>query len=105
MVEQRKKEIGVRKVLGSTVKQIVQLLMKEFVLLIILSNLIAWPIAYLFVKRWINDFQYRIDLLGIDNLAIYAFAGLGALLVALIAISYKSINAALSNPVKSLRDE
>lgn len=105
MVEQRKKEIGVRKVLGSSIRQIVQLLVKEFVLLILLANLIAWPIAYLFTNRWIGDFQYRIDLLGIDNLAIYLFAGIGALVIALIAISYKSISAALSNPVNSLRDE
>jgi putative ABC transport system permease protein len=105
MVEQRKKEIGVRKVLGSTVRQIVQLLMKEFVVLIIIANVIAWPIAFYFLKGWISDFQYRIDLWGIDNLAIYLFAGIGALLVAMVAVSYKSIRAALSNPVNSLRDE
>lgn len=105
MVEQRKKEIGVRKVLGSTVRQIVQLLMKEFVTLIILANLIAWPIAFYFLKQWISDFQYRIDLWGIDNLLIYLFTGIGALLVAMTAVSYKSIRAALSNPVNSLRDE
>lgn len=105
MVEQRKKEIGVRKVLGSTIQQIVSLLMKEFVILIVLSNLITWPIAYWFTDRWISDFQYRIDLLSADNLSIYVFAGLGALIIAMIAVSYKSINAALSNPVKSLRDE
>lgn len=105
MVEQRKKEIGVRKVLGSTVRQIVQLLMREFVILIILANVIAWPIAFYFLKGWISDFQYRIDLWGLDNLAIYLFAGIGALLVAMIAVSYKSIRAALSNPVNSLRDE
>lgn len=105
MVEQRKKEIGVRKVLGSSIQQIVSLLMKEFVLLIILANLIAWPIAYLFVDRWISDFQYRIDLLNVQNLSVYVFAGLGALIIAMIAVSYKSISAALSNPINSLRDE
>lgn len=105
MVEQRKKEIGVRKVLGSTIQQIVTLLMKEFVLLIVLANIITWPIAYWFTNRWISDFQYRIDLLSIGNLSIYVFAGVGALVIAMIAVSYKSINAALSNPVKSLRDE
>lgn len=105
MVEQRKKEIGVRKVLGSTIRQIVQLLMHEFVLLIIVANVIAWPIAFIFLKKWISDFQYRIDLWGVDNLLIYVFAGLGALIVAMIAVSYKSINAALSNPVNSLRNE
>lgn len=105
MVEQRKKEIGVRKVLGSTIRQIVTLLMKEFVFLIVLANLITWPIAYWFTDRWISDFQYRIDLLSVNNLSVYVFAGLGALVIAMIAVSYKSINAALSNPVKSLRDE
>ena len=105
MVEQRKKEIGVRKVLGSTIRQIVQLLMREFVVLIVVANVIAWPIAFYFLKGWISDFQYRIDLLGIDNLLIYLFAGLGALIIAMIAVSYKSISAALSNPVNSLRDE
>ena len=105
MVEQRKKEIGVRKVLGSSVYQIVHLLMREFVILIILANVIAWPIAFYFLKGCISDFQYRIDLWGIDNLAIYLFAGIGALLVAMMAVSYKSIRAALSNPVNSLRDE
>jgi len=105
MVEQRKKEIGVRKVLGSTIQQIVTLLMGEFVILIIVANVVAWPIAYLFVDRWISDFQYRIDLLNIQNLSIYVMAGIGALLIAMIAVSYKSINAALSNPINSLRDE
>ena len=104
-VEQRKKEIGVRKVLGSSVQQIVKLLMKEFVLLIVLANLVAWPIAYLFVDRWISDFQYRINLLTTQNLSIYALAGLGALFIAMVAVSYKSIGAALANPINSLRDE
>lgn len=104
-VEQRKKEIGVRKVLGSTVRQIVSLIMKEFIWLIIIANLVAWPIAYIFTRRWIGDFQYRIDLLDLDNVVIYLFAGIGALLTALMAVSYKSIDAALANPVKSLRDE
>lgn len=105
MVEQRKKEIGVRKVLGSTIKQIVQLLMKEFVVLIMLANLVAWPLAFYFLKNWISDFQYRIDLWGIDNMLIYVLAGFGAVIVAIIAVSYKSINAAMSNPINSLRDE
>lgn len=105
MVEQRKKEIGVRKVLGSTIAQIVTLLMKEFVILIALANIITWPIAYWFTDRWISDFQYRINLLSLNNLSIYLMAGIGALIIVIIAVSYKSINAALSNPVQSLRDE
>lgn len=105
MVEQRKKEIGVRKVLGSSIRQIVQLLMKEFVWLIALANIIAWPVAYLFTKRWISDFQYRIDLFSFGNISIYIMAAVGALLIAVLAVSYKSISAAMMNPVKSLRDE
>lgn len=105
MVEQRKKEIGVRKVLGSSISQIVKLLMREFVLLILLANIIAWPVAYLFTDRWISDFQYRIDLMSFGNLSIYLLAGVGALVIAVLAVSYKSISAAMMNPVKSLRDE
>ena len=104
-VEQRKKEIGVRKVLGSSVSQIVKLLTREFVWLIVIANLIAWPVAYFFLQKWISDFQYRIDLLGIETIAIYLLAGVGALVVAMIAVSYKSISAATANPVNSLRDE
>ena len=105
MVEQRRKEIGVRKVLGSTIRQIIQLLMKEFVLLIVLANLIAWPVAYLFLSKWIGDFEYRIDLWDPAQLAVYVLAGIGAILTTVIAVSYKSISAALANPVHSLRDE
>ena len=79
--------------------------MKEFVLLIVLANLVAWPVAYLFLERWISDFQYRINLLNLQNLSVYVIAGIGALLIAMIAVSYKSISAALSNPINSLRDE
>ena len=73
--------------------------------LIVLANLVAWPIAYLFVDRWISDFEYRINLLEVQNLAVYVLAGLGALAIALVAVSYKSISAARSNPINSLRDE
>ncbi|MEM9325322.1 MAG: ABC transporter permease [Bacteroidota bacterium] len=105
MVEQRRKEIGVRKVLGSTIRQIIELLMKEFVLLIVLANLIAWPVAYVFLKHWIGDFEYRIDLFAPKHLLIYLAAGAGAVLITVLAVSYKSISAALANPIQSLRDE
>ncbi len=105
MVEQRRKEIGVRKVLGSSIQQIIKLLMKEFVLLIVIANLVAWPVAYLFLTNWIGDFQYRIDLLDPWHLGVYAVAGLGAVFITVMAVSYKSISAALANPIHSLRDE
>ncbi|MEP5612760.1 MAG: FtsX-like permease family protein, partial [Cyclobacteriaceae bacterium] len=103
--EQRRKEIGVRKVLGSTVYQIVTLLMREFILLITVASLIAWPISYWSLNRWIQDFQYRIELLSPDNLFLFGIAAVGAMIVAVLAVSYKSIAAAVVNPVKSLRDE
>ncbi len=103
--EQRRKEIGVRKVLGSSVSQIVTLLMREFILLIGIASLIAWPISYWSLNGWIQDFQYRIEIISPDNLILFGIAAIGAMLVAVLAVSYKSISAAIVNPVKSLRDE
>ena len=105
IAEQRRKEIGVRKVMGSSVAQIVMLLSREFVLLIIVATAVAWPLAYLAVKSWLGDFQYRIDLLSIDNILIFIVSGLVALLIGLLTVSYQSIAAAVANPVKSLRSE
>ncbi len=103
--EQRRKEIGVRKVLGSSVSQIVTLLMREFILLIGIASLIAWPISYWSLNGWIQDFEYRIEIISPDNLVLFGIAAIGAMLVAVLAVSYKSISAAIVNPVKSLRDE
>ncbi len=103
--EQRRKEIGVRKVLGSSVYQIVTLLMREFILLIGIASLIAWPISYWSLNGWIQDFQYRIELISLDTIMLFGIAAIGAMLVAIFAVSYKSISAAIVNPVKSLRDE
>lgn len=103
--EQRRKEIGVRKVLGSSVSQIVNLLMREFIILISIASLVAWPISYYSLNRWIQDFQYRIEIVSPDNLLLFAVAAIGAMIVAVLAVSYKSISAATVNPVKSLRDE
>ena len=79
--------------------------MREFVLLIVIANVVAWPVAYLFLKNWIGDFEYRIDLWDPANLSVYVIAGLGAVFITVIAVSYKSLKAALANPVHSLRDE
>ncbi|MEP1096012.1 MAG: FtsX-like permease family protein [Cyclobacteriaceae bacterium] len=103
--EQRRKEIGVRKVLGSSVYQIVSLLMREFILLIAIASLIAWPISYWSLNSWIQDFQYRIEIVSPDNLFLFGMAAVGAMIVAVLAVSYKSISAAVVNPVRSLRDE
>ena len=99
--EQRTKEIGIRKVLGASVPGIVRLLAKEFLLLVILANLIALPVAYFAMNRWLQSFAYRM------NIRVWAFVLTAALslFIALITVSYQAIRAALANPVDSLRYE
>jgi putative ABC transport system permease protein len=99
--ERRVKEIGVRKVLGASVGGIVALLSKDFLKLVILAIFIATPIAWLAVNSWLQDFAYRID---IDSW-MFLTAGLAALVIAQLTVSFQSIRAALMNPVKSLRSE
>lgn len=105
MAEQRRKEIGIRKVLGSKISQVVVLLSREFVLLIIIANFLAWPIAYWAITQWLGDFQYKISLLSINSVAIFIASGILALVIGLLTVSYQSIAASLANPVNSLRDE
>jgi putative ABC transport system permease protein len=93
------REIGIRKVLGSSVGGIICLLASEFVLLIIISILIAVPVAWYSMSKWLQDFAYKIDM----TVWIFLLAGGGATLIALATISIQSIKAALANPVKSLR--
>ena len=99
--EQRIKEIGIRKVLGASVFNVWRLLSKEFAFLIIISLLIATPLAYYFMNNWLQNYQYRTDL----SWWIFAAAGAGALLMTLLTVSFQAIKAAIANPVKSLRSE
>ena len=99
--EQRTKEIGIRKVLGATVPNVVGLLSKDFLKLVIIANVISWPLAWWVMNKWLQDFAYRINI----SWWIFLLAGLAALLIALITVSFKAIKAALSNPVESLRTE
>jgi putative ABC transport system permease protein len=99
--EQRYKEIAIRKTLGSTVSQITALLSKDFLILIIISLIIACPLGYYIMKYWLQDFEYRISI----SWWIFALAGLVTILIAFSTIAFKSIKAALMNPVKSLRSE
>jgi putative ABC transport system permease protein len=99
--EQRIREIGVRKVLGATVPDIWKLLSKEFVILVTFSLFVAFPIAWYAMQNWLQDYQYRTEL----SWTIFAGAGLGALLITLLTVSFQAIKAALANPVKALRSE
>ena len=95
------KEIGVRKVLGASVRNLWVLLSKDFVKLVIISLLIATPLAFYMMSQWIQKFAYRTDI----SWWIFLAAGMGALIITLITVSFQSIKAALSNPTKSLRTE
>ncbi|GAB3265835.1 ABC transporter permease [Larkinella harenae] len=101
MAEQRTKEIGIRKVLGASVFNVWGLLSKEFVLLLLIGFCLAAPVAYYVLSDWLQNYEYRTEL----SWWIFAAAGLGALAITLLTISFQSIKAALINPVKSLRSE
>ncbi len=101
MAEQRSKEIGIRKVHGATVAGITGLLAKDFLKLVLIAIVIASPAAYYFMDKWLADFAYRIEL----QWWMFALAGVAAVLIAFITVSFQSIRAALANPVESLRSE
>jgi putative ABC transport system permease protein len=98
---QRVKEIGIRKVLGASVFNIVRLLSTEIIILIVIANLIAWPVAWYFMDQWLDSFAYRI---GVDVM-MYIFASFVAILIALVTVSTQTIKAAMGNPANTLRYE
>lgn len=99
--EQRTKEIGIRKVMGGSVKDIVLLLTRDFSMLVLLSNVLAWPVAWFLMNRWLETFAYRIDL----NLSSFLVAGLAALLIAWLTVGGLATKAAMSKPALALRYE
>jgi putative ABC transport system permease protein len=99
IMEQRSKEIGIRKVLGASVAGIVSMLSKDFLKPITVSIIVASPIAYYFMHQWLQNFAYRINI----SWWVFAFAGIAAMLIAFVTVSFQAIRAAIANPVKRLR--
>jgi putative ABC transport system permease protein len=101
VIEQRTKEIGIRKVLGASIKNVLLLVSKEFLMLVGIAFLISIPVTFWAMHAWLQDFAYRINI----SASVFVIAGIAVALVALITISFQSIKAAIANPVKSLRTE
>ena len=97
----RTNEIGVRKVLGASVPDILVLVSKEFLGLVLIASIIAFPVAWYAMTSWLENFAYRITI----NWWVFAAAGFAALLIAMITVSLQAVKAAVANPVKSLRTE
>jgi putative ABC transport system permease protein len=99
--EQRTKEIGIRKVLGATTSQIMKLISKDFLILLFISNIIAWPAAYFLMNKMLNNYAYRTGI----GLWVFFVSGAVAVFIALLTVFLKIIKAAHANPVESLRYE
>jgi len=99
--QQRVKEIGIRKVLGASITTIISMLSRDFLILVVVSLVIASPIAYYFMHSWLQDFAYRVNI----SLWVFLLSGLSAVIIAFATVSFQAIRVALTNPVKSLRNE
>jgi ABC-type antimicrobial peptide transport system permease subunit len=101
VAEQRKKEIGVRKVLGASTLNLWQMLSTEFAWLVIIACFIAIPLAWYYLHNWLQQYQYKTSI----SVWVFIASGVGALVITLLTVSFQAIKAALANPVKSLRTE
>ncbi len=101
MAEQRTREVGIRKVLGASVPQVAVLLCREFFFLVLLANVLAWPVAYLMLDKWLKNYAYRISL----SPLVFFFALAAALAVAIATVSFQAVRAALANPTNALKYE
>lgn len=101
VVNQKTKEIGIRKVLGASIFNVLLILTKDFIKWVVISNIVAWPLAYFLMNKWLQDFAYRIEI----SWWIFVLSGGIALLIAIITVSFQAIKAATANPVDSLKYE
>jgi putative ABC transport system permease protein len=101
MAQQKTKEIGIRKTLGASIYSILVLLMKDFLKWIVLANIIAWPISYYFMHKWLQDYVYRISI----SWWVFILSFLVALMIALLTVSFQALKAAIANPIEALRYE
>jgi putative ABC transport system permease protein len=101
VAEQKTKEIGIRKALGASVPRIVLLLTKQFLLWVLLANVIAWPIAYVAMRRWLENYPFRTSL----GLHFFVLSAIAALVITMLTVSFQAVRAARANPVESLRYE
>ena len=99
--EQRTKEVGIRKVLGASARNVVSLLSKEFLILVVIANALAWPITYFIMNSWLENFAYRVEL----DVGLFVIGGSMALIIALVTVGYHALKAAWTNPVNALRYE
>ena len=101
MAEQRTKEIGVRKALGASVQNIIQLLSRHFLWLLLIGNIVAWPVGYFVMNKWLENFAFHIDI----GIGVFLVTGFVALVLVVISVGGQALRASLANPVDSLRYE
>jgi putative ABC transport system permease protein len=101
IAERRTREVGIRKIMGSSINQVVGLLSREFLFIVLLASVIGFPLSWWYLDRWLEDFPYHVNL----NPMVFILVGAGAIVISLVTVSFQSYRAAVTNPVDSIRIE